>query len=75
MLEKLSRTLSNAYVFSVLRGAFVGLAGTTRLIDMLNRVYFLYINFISWLLIILFLIVIFFIEFFRSRFIVSLLIF
>jgi hypothetical protein len=75
MLEKLSRTLSNAYVFSVLRGAFVGLAGTTRLIDMLNRLSFLYINFISWLLIILFLIVIFFIEFFRSRFIVSLLIF
>ena len=75
MLEKLSRTLSNAYVFSVLRGAFVGLAGTTRLIDMLNRVSFLYINFISWLLIILFLIVIFFVEFFRSRFIVSLLIF
>jgi hypothetical protein len=75
MLEKLSRALSNAYVFSVLRGAFVGLAGTTRLIDMLNRLSFLYINFISWLLIILFLIVIFFIEFFRSRFIVSLLIF
>ena len=75
MLEKLSRTLSNAYVFSVLRGAFVGLAGTTRLIDMLNRLSFLYINFISWLLIILFLIVIFFIEFFRSRLIVSLLIF
>jgi hypothetical protein len=75
MLEKLSRTLSNADVVSVLRGAFVGLAGSTRLIDMLNRFSIIYLILISRLLIIKFLIVFFFVEFFRSGFILSLLVF
>jgi hypothetical protein len=75
MLEKLSRTLSNADVVSILRGSFVGLACPTRLIYMLNRSSIIYIIFISRLLIIKFLIVFFFIELFRSGFILSLLIF
>jgi hypothetical protein len=75
MLEKLSSALSYSYVVSVLRGAFVCLAGPTRLIDMVNRVSISYIIFISLLLIINFLIVIFFLELFRSGIILSLLIF
>jgi hypothetical protein len=75
MLYKLSRTLSNADVVSVLRGAFVGLAGPTRLIDMVNRFSIIYLIFISRLLIIKFLIVFFLIELFRSGVILSLLIF
>jgi hypothetical protein len=75
MLEKLSRTLSNSDVVSVLRGAFVSLAGPTRLIDMVNRFSIIYLIFISRLLIIKFLIVFFLIELFRSGVILNLLIF
>lgn len=75
MLEKLSHALSKADIVSVLRGAFVGLAGPTRLIDMVNRLSIIYIIFISRQLIINFLIVFFFLELFRSGFILSLFIF
>jgi len=75
MLEKLRRTLSKADVFSVLRGAFVGLSGSTGLFDMLNGLSIIYLIFISRLLIIKFLIIFFFIELFRAGFILSLLVF
>jgi hypothetical protein len=75
MLEKLRHTLTKDDVFSVLRGAFVGLSGSTRLVDMLNGLSIIYLIFISRLLIIKFLIIFFLIELFRAGFILSLLVF
>ena len=75
MLEKLRHTLTKDDVFSVLRGAFVGLSGSTRLVDMLNGLSIIYLIFISRLLIINFLIIFFLIELFRAGFILSLLVF